>query len=172
MDALGGQKVLHSSGSFTGFRPLQQLGSGYLEAAASFKQPLCGNEEGWGPLSPYRYDFTPCFIDVWIAIVAIGGLVLGLGAVWLLRQKKPQVANANNLPFWLKQVRRPQQSRVLAVRRDMYPTSPPPPRSGCANVPGTLPSRPSSPSSLPTSPSSSPSRLSALAPSPWGTSEP
>lgn len=101
------QKVLHGTGSFTGFRPLHPLGSDYLAASATFKQPLCGNEEGWGPLSPHRFDFTPCFIDVWIAIVAVGGLVLGLGSVWLLSRKAPQVPDAKNLHFWLKQVRIP-----------------------------------------------------------------
>lgn len=101
------QKVLlHSTGSFTGYRALrQQLGSDYLEASATFKQPLCGNKEGWGPLSPFRYDFTPCFIDVWIAIVAVGGLVLGAGSIWLLQKQKPQVANIKNARFWVKQVR-------------------------------------------------------------------
>ena len=104
MDFLDDQKVLHSSGSFSGYRPLQPLGSDYLEATAHFKQPLCGNKEGWGPLSPFRYDFTPCFIDVWIATVAVGGLVLGLGAIWLLR-KQNKIPAAKNFHLWLKQVR-------------------------------------------------------------------
>lgn len=104
MDALDDQKVLLSSGSFSGYRPLQQLGSDYLSASAHFKQPLCGNKEGWGPLSPFRYDFTPCFIDVWIATVAVGGLVLGLGAIWYLKKKEKLPAN-KNFHLWLKQVR-------------------------------------------------------------------
>lgn len=54
-------------------------------------------------MSPFRYDFTPCFIDVWIAIVAVGGLVLGLGSVWFLRKKKPIVTGVKDLPFFLKQ---------------------------------------------------------------------
>lgn len=103
MDPYSEQKVLFSTGSFSGLRPLGELGSDYLSASATYKQPLCGNKEGWGPLSPYRYDFTPCFIDVWIAVVAVGGLVLGLGAVWPLRKQK-QIASAKNFHFWLKQV--------------------------------------------------------------------
>ncbi|KAL2282719.1 hypothetical protein FJTKL_10350 [Diaporthe vaccinii] len=102
--------LLASSGSFTGYRPQRfELGRGYLTAGEDFKQPLCGNEEGWGPLSPFRYDFTPCFLDVWVASVALFGLVLGLLAVvWLLRMKKPAEV-VKGWHFWSKQVRmRPQ----------------------------------------------------------------
>jgi ATP-binding cassette subfamily C (CFTR/MRP) protein 1 len=104
MDAVEAQKVLHGTGSFTGYRPLQALGSDYLSASAVDRQPLCGNKEGWGPLSPFRYDFTPCFIDVWIAGVAVFGLVLGAGAVWFLRKKKQTMGTDKNFHFWLKQV--------------------------------------------------------------------
>ncbi|KAJ2907230.1 hypothetical protein MKZ38_006524 [Zalerion maritima] len=89
------QKVLFDTGSISGYHSLPQelLGSGYLSATASRKQPLCGNEEGWGPMSPFRYDFTPCFIDVWVAVVAAFGIVAGAAAVWLLtRQKSRDVA--------------------------------------------------------------------------------
>ncbi|KAI6778837.1 Metal resistance protein-like protein [Emericellopsis cladophorae] len=103
MDYASEQQILLSSGSFTGRRPLQQLGSDYLSATATGRQPLCGNKEGWGPMSPFRYDFTPCFIDVWIAIVAVGGLVLGLGSVWFLRKKKPIATGVKDMPFFLKQ---------------------------------------------------------------------
>lgn len=66
-------------------------GPGYLSATESRPQPLCGNSEGWGPFSPHRYDFTPCFLDVWIAAVAVFGIVFGAGALWyLLRQCTPQ----------------------------------------------------------------------------------
>ncbi|KAK1971225.1 hypothetical protein LY78DRAFT_137606 [Colletotrichum sublineola] len=96
------QRVLHT-GSFTGFHRLGKLGSNYLSATASYKQPLCGNEEGWGPLSPIRYDFTPCFIDVWIASVAVFGVIFGSFAiVWLLRRKKPTNA-PKDWHFWVKQ---------------------------------------------------------------------
>lgn len=107
MDSLGSlesQKVLHSTGSFTGYRPLQNLGSDYLTATTTTRQPLCANKEGWGPLSPHRYDFTPCFIDVWILSVAVFGLVLGSGAVWYLKRKKQVVGTEKNFHFWLKQV--------------------------------------------------------------------
>ena len=99
------QVLLSTTGSFSGLRPLGgDFGSNYLSASRSYKQPFCGNSEGWGPLSPHRYDFTPCFIDVWIAVVAAGGLVLGLGAIWLLRKQKQVATSGKNLHFWLKQV--------------------------------------------------------------------
>ncbi|OTB06833.1 hypothetical protein M426DRAFT_318543 [Hypoxylon sp. CI-4A] len=97
------QQVLQSTGSFTGYRPLQQLGQGYLSATKEFKQPLCGNEEGWGPLSPFRYDFTPCFIDIWVFVVAVFGIVCGALAVWyVLRRRKPTEVS-KDWHFWTKQ---------------------------------------------------------------------
>ena len=105
-DDFSSQQAFLASGSFTGYRPWRlELGQGYLTAGEDFKQPLCGNDEGWGPLSPFRYDFTPCFLDVWIASVALFGLVLGLLAVvWLLRTRKPAKV-AKGWHFWTKQVR-------------------------------------------------------------------
>lgn len=54
------------------------------------KQPLCVDPEGWGPISEIRYDFTPCFLDVWIISVAAWGIVLGFGAVWYLKRRIAQ----------------------------------------------------------------------------------
>ncbi|KAI1777523.1 ABC transporter type 1, transmembrane domain-containing protein [Hypoxylon cercidicola] len=97
------QQVLQSTGSFTGYRPLQELGQGYLSATTHFHQPLCSNEEGWGPLSPFRYDFTPCFIDVWVFAVAVFGIVCGGLAVWyILRRQKPTEIS-KDWHFWMKQ---------------------------------------------------------------------
>jgi len=77
-------------------QPRPHIQEGYLTATAYRKQPVCGNVEGWGPLSPYRYDFTPCFLDVWIATVAVGGIVLGTGAIWyLLKRREPQAVKKN-----------------------------------------------------------------------------
>lgn len=97
------QKILLDTGSFSGYHPHHQLGSGYLSATTVYKQPLCGNEEGWGPLSPFRYDFTPCFIDVWVALVAAFGLVAGIGAVWYLLKQEGRQPPATRLHLWLKQ---------------------------------------------------------------------
>lgn len=70
--------------------------SGYLAATSKSKQPLCGNAEGWGPLSPVRYDFTPCFLDVWITTVSVlFGIVGGAGAVWYLHRQTKQDVGKN-----------------------------------------------------------------------------
>ena len=55
-------------------------------------------------MSPFRFDFTPCFIDVWVAIVAVFGLFAGSIAVWwLLKWRKPTNV-AKDWHFWTKQV--------------------------------------------------------------------
>ncbi|EMR62218.1 putative metal resistance protein ycf1 protein [Eutypa lata UCREL1] len=98
------QKVLQLTGSFTGYRAqLQELGKGYLSAADHFKQPLCGNEEGWGPLSPFRYDFTPCFIDVWVFAVAAFGVFCGSLAIWYILRKQKYSDISKDWHFWTKQ---------------------------------------------------------------------
>ncbi|KAI1877877.1 uncharacterized protein JN550_000059 [Neoarthrinium moseri] len=98
------QQVLHSTGSFTGYRPQHhQLGHGYLSASERFVQPLCGNEEGWGPLSPFRYDFTPCFIDVWVSLVAAFGIVCGALALWYVLRKSKAADVPKDWHFWTKQ---------------------------------------------------------------------
>lgn len=55
-------------------------------------------------MSPIRFDFTPCFIDVWIASVAVFGVVFGsLSITWLLQRRKPSDA-PKDWHFWAKQV--------------------------------------------------------------------
>ena len=78
---------------------------GYLEAADRHSHPLCGNSEGWGPLSPHRYDFTPCFLDVWIAVVAVGGILGGAGAIYYLFKKCSPQPVKKNWHFYAKLVR-------------------------------------------------------------------
>ncbi|SPO01024.1 probable multidrug resistance protein [Cephalotrichum gorgonifer] len=104
MQVLGDvRQAVLETGSFTGYRPLRQLGSGYLTSADEFKQPFCGNAEGWGPISPHRYDFTPCFIDVWVASVAAFGLFAGaIAIIWLLRSRQPATLS-KGWHFWTKQ---------------------------------------------------------------------
>ena len=85
-------------------QPLQRFQPDYLQALQKGHktQPLCGNVEGWGPLSPFRYDFTPCFLDVWISAVAIFGIVLGAGAVWYLLKRKIPSPVGRNWHFYTK----------------------------------------------------------------------
>ncbi|KAI9672198.1 MAG: hypothetical protein M1831_002012 [Alyxoria varia] len=65
-------------------------------------QPLCGDREGWGPLSPSRFDFTPCFLDVWIVVVSAYGVVFGAGAIYYLHQKRKPEPVAKNWHFYAK----------------------------------------------------------------------
>lgn len=97
------QQIL-TTGSFSGWRELGDLGSGYLTAEKTRQQPLCGNKEGWGPLSPHRYDFTPCFMDVWLSAVAVFGIVFGAGAIYYLVKHKKSAEVSKNWHFWVKQV--------------------------------------------------------------------
>ena len=88
----------------TPFLPSIPLAHGYLTASKHHRQPLCGNSEGWGPISPIRYDFTPCFLDVWIAVVAAFGIVGGVGALWYLYRKCPPQPVKRNWHFYAKLV--------------------------------------------------------------------
>ena len=94
-----------SQSIFSGSNPHQlYLQPDYLRASADGEKrhPLCGNPEGWGPLSPFRYDFTPCFLDVWIATVAIFGIAMGAGAIWYLLKRRSPSPVAKNWHFYAK----------------------------------------------------------------------
>jgi hypothetical protein len=78
----------------------------WLRLAPSAAAPLCRDPEGWGPMSPTRYDFTPCFMDLWVALVAAFALVLGPGALWYLRYRQVPQPVARNWHFYAKMVRR------------------------------------------------------------------
>ncbi|BCS29844.1 ATP-binding cassette glutathione S-conjugate transporter YCF1 [Aspergillus puulaauensis] len=67
-------------------------------------QPFCGNVEGWGPLSRFRFDLTPCFLDVGVSLVAVFGLVLGSGAIWFLFKKRIPQPVSKNWHFYAKLV--------------------------------------------------------------------
>lgn len=53
-------------------------------------------------MSPFRYDFTPCFLDVWITVVALFGVILGAGAVWFLLSKRTPSTVSKNWHFYAK----------------------------------------------------------------------
>ena len=72
------------------------------DGADGHQQPLCGNLEGWGPLSPFRYDLTPCFLDVWISLVALFGLVVGAGAIWYLLKRRTPAPVTKDWHFYSK----------------------------------------------------------------------
>lgn len=93
----------------------------YLAASKHKSQPLCGNSEGWGPISPFRYDFTPCFLDVWVASVAAFGIVFGAGAVYYLLWKCTAQPIKKDWHFWAKMVSRITTLPLSATLRLHYP---------------------------------------------------
>lgn len=113
--AMTAQSPLFHTGSFSGYystpgaaaAPLSLARYGYMTAEPYRRQPLCGNKEGWGPLSPHRYDFTPCFMDVWVAAVAAFGVLGGAIAItWLVRSKRKYEMGGvgRGFVFWAKMV--------------------------------------------------------------------
>lgn len=88
--------------------PLQspQLPTGLVNtfnlAHSTRRQPLCADPEGWGPISSIRYDFTPCFLDVWILFVSVWGIFFGAGAVWYLLRKRVAQDVPKNWHFYAK----------------------------------------------------------------------
>lgn len=68
-------------------------------------QPFCGDGEGWGPLSRFRFDLTPCFLDLGVSIIAVFfGVVLGSGALWLLFKRRIPQPVSRNWHFYAKLV--------------------------------------------------------------------
>ncbi|KAI9826868.1 MAG: hypothetical protein M1832_005807 [Thelocarpon impressellum] len=51
-----------------------------------------------------RYDFTPCFLDVWITSVAVYGVVFGAGAIWWLLRKTRARPVQKDWHFYIKLV--------------------------------------------------------------------
>lgn len=73
-----------------------------LQYFGSKVQPLCGDPEGWGPVSAIRYDLTPCFLDIWIVLVAAWGILFGTGAIWYLLRKRDAQDVPKNWHFYAK----------------------------------------------------------------------
>lgn len=66
------------------------------------REPLCGDAEGWGPVSTLRWDFTPCFLDIWIIGVAVWGVLFGVGALWYLFKQRTAQDVPKNWHFYAK----------------------------------------------------------------------
>jgi hypothetical protein len=65
---------------------------------------LCHNGEGWGPLSNSIFDFTPCFLAVPNAAIALFGVVIGGATIWWLRNKESKHPTPKNWHYYLKLV--------------------------------------------------------------------
>lgn len=87
------------------------LDSAFLQSQP--RQAFCGDAEGWGPMSPSRFDLTPCFLDVGVAVVAGWGLLMGAGALWFLLSKRVAQPVSKNWHFYAKLVSR--KSRFLSM---------------------------------------------------------
>ncbi len=85
--------------------PIGQTWHSGLTIFVTKDQPLCIDSEGWGPISPIRYDFTPCFLDVWILSVAAWGVFAGAAAVLFLIKKRTLQEVTKNWHFYAKLVR-------------------------------------------------------------------
>ena len=86
-------------------KPIPISTSDYLRSVSVGEphQPLCGDPEGWGPLSLTRWDFTPCFLDIWILLVSVVfGIILGLGAIYYLLREKAPASIPKNWHFYAK----------------------------------------------------------------------
>lgn len=57
-------------------------------------------------MSPSRFDLTPCFLDVGVAVVAGWGLLMGAGAIWFLLSKRIAQPVSKNWHFYAKLVSR------------------------------------------------------------------
>ncbi|RAH75359.1 ATP-binding cassette glutathione S-conjugate transporter YCF1 [Aspergillus aculeatinus CBS 121060] len=69
---------------------------------SSKPQPFCHDPEGWGPLSQFRFDLTPCFLDFGVSLVAVWGIIAGAGALWLLFKKRVPQPVSKNWHFYAK----------------------------------------------------------------------
>lgn len=98
---LDGSSQVVLEGAHPGFLELSRPGSAL---GPRQRQPFCSDPEGWGPLSSSRFDLTPCFLDVIVALVAVWGVVAGAGALWLLLRKRIPQPVAKNWHFYTKLV--------------------------------------------------------------------
>lgn len=103
LGSLSSQQLVIGSPSLSAFGIINGRDSANLTATASCQQPLCCDAEGWGPLSEVMSDFSPCFLDVLISLVAVFGIVFGAHSLWVVTRKhKSKVAK--DWPFWTKLV--------------------------------------------------------------------
>ena len=65
-------------------------------------EAFCRDSEGWGPLSPSRYDLTPCFLEVLTALIHAFGIVFGVLALWYLFRKRSPCSVEKNWHFYAK----------------------------------------------------------------------
>jgi ATP-binding cassette subfamily C (CFTR/MRP) protein 1 len=68
------------------------------------RQPFCINEEGWGPISLTFYDFTPCFLAIPNAVIALFGIIPGGITIWWLYSKQSKQPTPKDWHYFAKLV--------------------------------------------------------------------
>jgi len=101
---LSSKRLVIGSPSLSTFGILNGRDSANLTATASCRKPLCCDADGWGPLSEVMSDFTPCFLDMLISLVAVFGIVLGAHSVWWVVTRKHTSEVAKDRQLWTKVV--------------------------------------------------------------------
>jgi ATP-binding cassette subfamily C (CFTR/MRP) protein 1 len=76
----------------------------FTAAASPAHQFFCHDDEGWGPLSLVRYDFTPCFLDAGISIVSVFGIVFGSITIWWLLNNESRQPTPKDWHYYTKLV--------------------------------------------------------------------
>jgi hypothetical protein len=113
IEAVGKRKMVHDNAQIVigDISPVEAAHTATIHSFSPSRQPFCGDHEGWGPISSIRFDFTPCFLYVWILCVAVWGILFGAGALWYLFKKKAAQQVPKNWHFHAKLVSHNMPSR-------------------------------------------------------------
>lgn len=104
LDRLSSQRPVIANPSLSAFGITNGPGSANLTATVLRQQSFCCDTEGWGPLSEVMSDFSPCFLDVLISLVAVFGIVFGVHSMWWVVTRKHKSEVAKDWQFWAKLV--------------------------------------------------------------------
>jgi ATP-binding cassette subfamily C (CFTR/MRP) protein 1 len=75
-------------------------------SSPSITHRFCHNAEGWGPLATHGYDFTPCFLDVPPAVIALFGIIAGGATIWWLLTNTSKQTTEKDWHYFTKLVRK------------------------------------------------------------------
>lgn len=103
LGSLPSQQLVIGSPSWSTFGIINGQDSTNFTTTAC-RQPLCCNAEGWGPISEVMADFTPCFLDLLISLVAAFGVVFGALSWWSVAKRKNTSEVPKDWRFWTKLV--------------------------------------------------------------------
>jgi hypothetical protein len=104
LEPLTSQRPDVGSSSLSAFGIFNGRDSANLTAITSYQRSLCCDAEGWGPFSEVLSDFSPCFLDLLISLVAVFGTVFGAYSVWWVIMGKHESEVAMDRWVWTKLV--------------------------------------------------------------------